>query len=70
VAFVFLLWEGSQVAMTPDMRSVDRRLRFLLARGIDAQGADVLLSAFRLDEGDVGLMSGTAAAVVSTSTGP
>jgi hypothetical protein len=56
--------------MTPDMRSVDRRLRFLLARGIDAQGADVLLSAFRLDEGDVGLMSGTAAAVVSTSTGP
>jgi hypothetical protein len=54
---VFLLGEGSQIAMAPDTRSVDRRLRFLVARGIGAEGADVLLSAFSPEEGDVELMA-------------
>ncbi len=54
---VFLLGEGSQIAMTPETRSVDRRLRFLVARGVGEEGADVLLSASSPDEGDVELMA-------------
>jgi hypothetical protein len=55
--FVFLLGEGSQIALTPETGAVNRRLRFLVARGVGAQGADVLLSSFSPDEGDVELMA-------------
>jgi hypothetical protein len=55
--FFFLLGEGSQIPMTPATARVDRNLRFLAARGIGADGADLLVSAFHPDEGDVELMS-------------
>jgi hypothetical protein len=53
----FLLGEGSQIRMSAATRNVDRRLRFLVARGIGKDGADVLVSAFHPDEGDVELMA-------------
>ena len=53
----FLLGEGSQIPMTPATEAVDRRLRFLVVRGVGAQGADLLLSSFHPDEGDVELMA-------------
>ena len=55
--FVFLLGEGSQIPMSAATKAVDRRLRFLVARGISGQGSDLLLSAFHPDEGNVELMA-------------
>ena len=55
--FFFLLGEGSQIPMTPATAAVDRNLRFLAARGTGPDGADVLISAFHPDEGNVELMS-------------
>ena len=55
--FIFLVGEGSQIPMSPATSAVDRRLRFLIARGLGADGADVLLSAFHPDEGDVEVMA-------------
>jgi hypothetical protein len=54
---VFLLGEGSQIRMGAATVDVDRRLRFLVARGVGREGADVLVSAFHPDEGDVELMA-------------
>jgi hypothetical protein len=55
--FVFLLGEGSQIPMSAATAAVERRLRFLVARGISNDGADVLVSAFHPDTGDVELMA-------------
>ena len=55
--FFFLVGEGSQIPMTPATATVDRNLRFLAARGIGPDGADVLISSFHPDEGNVELMS-------------
>lgn len=55
--FIFLVGEGSQIPMSPATADVQRRLRFLVARGLGADGADVLMSAFSPDEGDVEVMA-------------
>ncbi|MFP5369900.1 MAG: hypothetical protein ACLGI3_04020, partial [Actinomycetes bacterium] len=55
--FVFLLGEGSQIPMSAATAAVERRLRFLVARGTGDDGADVLISAFHPDTGDVELMA-------------
>jgi hypothetical protein len=55
--FTFLLGEGSQIRMSGATENVDRRLRFLVARGVSTVGADVLVSSFHPDEGDVELMA-------------
>jgi hypothetical protein len=54
---VFLLGEGSQILMSAATVGVERRLRFLVVRGVGAEGADVLLSAAHPDSGDVELMA-------------
>ena len=53
----FLLGEGSQIPMSIATAGVQRRLRFLVAHGLGAEGADVLISAFHPDEGNVELMA-------------
>lgn len=53
----FLLGEGSQIPMSAATAGVQRRLRFLVAHGVGPEGADVLVSAFHPDEGDVELMA-------------
>jgi hypothetical protein len=53
----FLLGEGSQIPFGPDTASVQRNLRFLVARGKGPEGPDLLLSSFHPDEGDVELMA-------------
>ena len=53
----FLLGEGSQIPMSAATAAVRRRLRFLVAHGVGPEGADVLISAFHPDEGDVELMA-------------
>ena len=68
--FFFLLGEGSQIPMTPATAAVDRNLRFLAARGIGPDGADVLISAFHPDEGNVELMSWDRRRAGSTTTRP
>lgn len=55
--FFFLVGEGSQIPMTAATASVERRLRFLATRGTGADGAEILISAFSPDEGDVELMA-------------
>jgi hypothetical protein len=55
--FIFLLGEGSQIPMSAATAAVQRRLRFVVARGVGNEGADVLVSAFHPDEGDVELMA-------------
>jgi len=55
--FIFLLGEGSQFPMSTATAAVQRRLRFVVARGVGNEGADVLVSAFHPDEGDVELMA-------------
>jgi hypothetical protein len=55
--FIFLLGEGSQIPMSADTEAVERRLRFVVARGAGSEGADLLLSSFHPDEGDVELMA-------------
>ncbi|SNS20998.1 hypothetical protein SAMN06893096_102516 [Geodermatophilus pulveris] len=54
---VFLLGEGSQLPTGAATAAVDRRLRFLVTRGVGAEGADVLLSAAHPGSGDVELMA-------------
>jgi hypothetical protein len=54
---IFLLGEGSQIPMSAASAAVQRRLRFVVARGVGNEGADVLVSAFHPDEGDVELMA-------------
>lgn len=53
----FLLGEGSQIPFSAATAGVQRRLRFLVALGVGPEGADVLISAFHPDEGDVELMA-------------
>jgi hypothetical protein len=53
----FLLGEGSQIPMSAATAAVQRRLRFVVTRGMGREGADVLVSAFHPDEGDVELMA-------------
>jgi hypothetical protein len=53
----FLLGEGSQIPFTTKGPPVRRGLRFVVACGVGSRGADVILSAFRPDEGDVELMA-------------
>jgi hypothetical protein len=53
----FLLGEGSQIPMSAATEGVSRRLRFLVAHGVGNEGADVLVSAFHPDEGNVELMA-------------
>jgi hypothetical protein len=53
----FLVGEGSQIPMSSATAAVNRNLRFVVARGVGAEGADVLVSAFHPDTGDVELMS-------------
>jgi hypothetical protein len=53
----FLLGEGSQIPMSAATAAVSRRLRFVVTRGMSTDGADVLVSAFHPDEGDVELMA-------------
>ena len=55
--FVFLLGEGSQIRMSAATAAVDRRLRFLVVRGVGAEGGDVLVSAAHPDSGNVELMA-------------
>jgi hypothetical protein len=55
--FFFLVGEGGQIPMSAAAASVDRNLRFLATRGNGPDGADVLVSAFHPDEGDVELMA-------------
>jgi hypothetical protein len=54
---VFLLGEGSQIPVSAATAAVARRLRFVVTRGMSTDGADVLVSAFHPDEGDVELMA-------------
>jgi len=53
----FLLGEGSQIPMSAATAGVRRRLRFLVAYGVGPEGADVLISAFHPEVGDVELMA-------------
>ena len=53
----FLLGEGGQIAPAPGGPRVRRGMRFLVACGSGETGPDVLVSAFRPDEGNVELMS-------------
>src|SRR4051794_39241356 len=55
--FFFLLGEGSQLPMNAATVSGDRNLRFLATRGKGPDGAEVLVSAFHPDEGNVELMA-------------
>ncbi len=53
----FLVGDGSQIPFTPETASVDRKLRFLTTLGHGTEGADVFISAFQPETGDVELMA-------------
>ncbi len=57
-AMFFFVGEGSQIPFTPETRSLQRNLRFLVSTGaVEPDGPDILLSSFHPDRGDVELMA-------------